>query len=65
MLLRNRCLPGAGISCVTETPILLVASVPSPAPGSGLPLLFQPMESVGSGRLPACEGRCLAASYFF
>ena len=45
--------------------MLLVGSRPMPAPGKGLPLLFQPGENVGSGKLPACEGRCRAASYFF
>ena len=46
-------------------PTLLVGSMPRPAPGSGLPLLAQPSESIGSGKLLSRPGRCRAASYRF
>ena len=47
------------------TPILLVGFDPKPAPGSGLPLLVQPTENIGSGRVDSRDGRCRMASYRF
>src|ERR1019366_2374177 len=46
-------------------PMFDVGSVPRPAPGHGLPFALYPADTMGSGRLRSCVGRCRAASYCF